>query len=245
MSGRVDLLIIAHRGASADHPENTEDALFGAASQGADWVEIDVRRSHDGCLIVNHDPWYHDERTVWDTSGSDRPPYVLELSEALDICASTPRPLGVNVEIKNSPGDLGGDHVPVSLQVVDEVVALLCDRAGAGVREEILLSSFDTATIDRVRELGGPPTAQLVLDLAAWPDAIESIARHGHVALHPWDPFVDADLLDRAHAAGLAVNTWTVDDPERITALAAMGVDGIVTNVPATARRAAQLGDGG
>jgi glycerophosphoryl diester phosphodiesterase len=242
MTRREDLLIIAHRGASADHQENTEEAFLGAAAQLADWVELDVRLTAEGALIVHHDPWYHDQRTVWDTPLPDAPPGVIHLERALDVCRRGPRPLGVNVEIKNSPGDLGGDHVPHGMDVVDLVVELLASRRATGIEEEILVSSFDPATIDRVRELDGPPTAQLVFDLHGWPDAPESTADRGHQALHPWDPFVDADLVRRTESLGLRLNTWTVDDPERIRELAGLGVGGIVTNVPARAR--AVLDDG-
>jgi glycerophosphoryl diester phosphodiesterase len=234
MSSREESLIIAHRGASADHPENTREAFLGAAEQGADWVELDVRLAADGALIVHHDAWYHDRRTVWDTPSAERPPAVPDLAAALDACA----PMGVNVEIKNSPGDLGGDHVPHSLDVVDRVLALLAERAAGGRADRILVSSFDPASIDRVREQGGPPSAQLVFDVAGWADVVESTAERGHRALHPWDPFVDAALLERCHGLGLVVNTWTVDEHDRIVELGRMGVDGIVTNVPGAARAA-------
>ena len=59
----------------------------------------------------------------------------------------------------------------------------------------------------------------------------------GHAALHPWDRGVDLALVELAHAAGVAVNTWTVDDSGRIVQLADWGVDGIVTNVPDIALR--------
>jgi glycerophosphoryl diester phosphodiesterase len=240
MTRHGDLLIIAHRGASADHQENTEDAFLGAAAQGADWVELDVRLTLDGDLIVHHDAWYHDERTVWETPAADRPTGVIELAVALDVCGRATRSMGVNVEIKNSPGDLGGDHVPHGVEVADRVVELLRARRAEGTEDEVLVSSFDATTIDRVRELDGPPTAQLVFDLAGWPLAPESTAERGHRALHPWDPFVDVELLRRTSSLGLWLNTWTVDDPVRIRELAALGVDGIVTNSPARARAALQ-----
>ena len=137
MSEREDLLIIAHRGASADHAENTRDAFLGAANQGADWVELDVRVARDGGLIVHHDAWYHDQRTVWSTPTEERPRGVLTLEEALDACREA-RPMGVNVEIKNLPDDLGGPEVPHSLEVVDMVVDLLARRSGSGISEDIL-----------------------------------------------------------------------------------------------------------
>jgi glycerophosphoryl diester phosphodiesterase len=61
---------------------------------------------------------------------------------------------------------------------------------------------------------------------------IARAAAAGHRALHPFDATVDAAVVATAHAAGLAVNVWTVDDPERMIELASFGVDGICTNVP-------------
>lgn len=232
-------LVIAHRGASADHLENTREAFIGAARQGADWVELDVRHTADGSLIVNHDPWYRDKRLIWSTPSRDRPEEVLDLMSALDACREEKNAsgvaMGVNVEIKNTPGDLGGDEVPYSLEVVDAVLELLSERRRSGIVEEILISSFDPETIDRVRDLDGPPTAQLVLDVNAWPDLIATVSDRGHEFIHPWDPFVDLAFIDEAHLAGLRVNTWTVDDRDRIELLVSMDVDGVVTNVPATA----------
>lgn len=221
------------------------EAFAEAVHQGADWVELDVRLTMSGDLIVHHDPWYRDERTggrgglVWDTPPSQRPTPVPTLSEALDACRGDgSRAVGVNVEIKNIAGDLGADHVPHGPAVADAVVDLLARRRAAGIGGEILVSSFDAGTIDRVRALDGPPTAQLLVSLAAWPDAVASTARRGHAALHPADWDVDAGLVSRCHGAGLAVNVWTVNDPTRIVALAALGVDGIVTDTPAAALRA-------
>ena len=54
----------------------------------------------------------------------------------------------------------------------------------------------------------------------------------GHGALHPHHAFVNPELTAAAHAAGVEVNTWTVDDPERIVWLADTGVDAVITNVP-------------
>jgi glycerophosphoryl diester phosphodiesterase len=56
--------------------------------------------------------------------------------------------------------------------------------------------------------------------------------------VNPWDRFVDEALVARAHGAGIEVNSWTVDDPQRIAALGALGVDAVITNVPDVARAA-------
>ena len=239
MSNREEVLIIAHRGASADKPENTVDAFVEAGRQGADWVELDVRLTLDGELIVNHDAWYHDERTVWATPSPERPASVPDLATSLDACLDAGAS-GVNVELKNLPDDLGGDDVPWSLDPADALLDLLSSREAAGIEEQILVSSFDPPTIDRIREMGGPPTGQLLVELPAWPTVIESCVERGHTALHPWDPFVDRPVVEAAQEAGLALNVWTVDDPDRIRRLADMGAHGIITNVPARARAALQ-----
>lgn len=227
-------LVIAHRGASADHPENTVAAYRGALEQGADWVELDVRLSADGALVVHHDPLYADGRSVATSPSDARPAGVPLLAEALDACAG----MGVNVEIKNTRGDLGPEPPEWSVDVADAVVEELLSRGGApGHEKGFLVSCFDWETIERVRELAPDvPSAFLVFDLAADAEAPERTAEAGHVAIHPWDPFVDAAFLERCHRLGLAVNTWTVDDESRMADLARMGVDGIVTNVPARAR---------
>jgi glycerophosphoryl diester phosphodiesterase len=218
--------VIAHRGASADVPENTALAFRTAREQGADWVELDVRLAADGALIVNHDAWYRDGRTVWSTPLADVPADTLVLTGALDACDG----MGVNVEIKNSDGDLADG--PGGPEVVDATLEVL-SALPADVRTGILVSSFDLATITRVKALDpGLATGFLVFDLANQPDAVAIAADGGHDALHPWDPFVDEALLAECRDRGLLVNTWTVDDPDRWAQLTAWGVDGIVTNTP-------------
>jgi glycerophosphoryl diester phosphodiesterase len=68
--------------------------------------------------------------------------------------------------------------------------------------------------------------------------ALDLAVDHGHRVLHPWDGRVSEPLVALAHDQGVAVNTWTVDDPARMVELAGWGVDGVVTNVPDVARAA-------
>ena len=236
MSNQRTARVVAHRGASADHPENTLAAFSGARSQGADWVELDVRISSDGALVVHHDPIYPDGSVVATTPSERRPAHVPLLHEALDACAG----MGVNIEIKNTPGDLGPE-VPHGLEVADRVVDLVAQRRaaeGAGADQPILVSSFDELTLARVRAGGaGIETGLLVWDLHNDPDALQRAADCGDVAINPWDPFVDEQFMERCARLGLMVNAWTVDDPERIARLEELGVHGIITNVPAIALR--------
>jgi glycerophosphoryl diester phosphodiesterase len=218
--------VVGHRGASHDHPENTIAAFEGAKAQGADWVELDVRVAADGSLVVHHDPALDDGRAIATLSREELPTTLPTLADALAACA----PMGVNVEIKNDPSEADFDEarsmVPAVLDVIDS----------SGV--EVLVSSFDHQTIDAVRRGSTLPTGYLVY-LADDPvDAVARAVDGGHTAIHPWYGFVDEALVARCHDAGLAINVWTVDEPDWITKLAGWGVDGIITNRPLLARQA-------
>jgi glycerophosphoryl diester phosphodiesterase len=215
--------VIAHRGASAAFRENTVDAFAAAREMGADMVELDVRRTADGTLAVHHDAQLADGRLLADLGRADLPSHVPTLEDALDACA----PLGVNIEIKNHMGDPDYDE---SLRLAEAVGALIVER---GLHDRVLVSSFNLHDVDRIRAIDRTiPTAWLTTSVASIAETIDRCVRHGHGALHPHFAFATEGLIDACHAAGLAVNTWTVDDPDLMRRLVDDGIDGIVTNVP-------------
>lgn len=222
-------LVIAHRGASAAAPENTVVAFTTAIALGADGVELDVRRTGDGTLAVCHDPHLPDGRALLALEGRrELPPDVAVLDVALDACRGLEL---VNVEIKNWPGDVDHDATGA---FASAVVEALMARPVAE-RESFLVSCFDRPTLDLVRELApGLATGWLVIGVGDDEGAatVAEAAGHGHSAIHPHHSAVTPAVVERAHDAGLAVNTWTCDHPERIRLLAEAGVDGIVTNTP-------------
>ncbi len=220
------MLVIAHRGASGSFPENTEAAFVGAVAQGADGVELDVRRTADGRLAVSHDDTLADGTVLVDTPFADLPDDLIDLAHALDVCA----PLAVvNIEIKNWPEDKDFDPTE---QLAADVVALLAARGELDDGRN-LISGFHLPTVDRVHELApGLPTAWLLGLVADAGALVDKAAARGHVAVHPHHAFVNDDFVRRAHDAGLQVNTWTCDEPDRIKWLADLGVDGLVTNIP-------------
>ena len=214
-------LIIAHRGASKAAPENSIQAFARAAELGADGVELDVRRSADDRLVVHHDARLSDGRVIRDTRAADLPGHVPLLDAALDAALG----MFVNIEIKNDPDDPDFDP---SEWVAYRTCAGLA-RRGGGPRW--LISSFRLATVATCRAaLPSVRTAWLVETLDA--GVIARTAAGGHAAVHPAVGSVDEPRVRLAHAAGLAVNTWTCDDPDRMRELIAWGVDGICTNVP-------------
>lgn len=220
------MLVIGHRGASAAHPPGNTIAAFHAALElGADWVELDVRRTVDSRLAVHHDSHLPDGRPIHLTRSDDLPAWVPSLTDALTACEG----LGVNIEIKNHPDDVDFDPtLDVVGAVLEVLVVLSPDRP-------VLLSAFHLPTVNRARELRPDlPTAHLVLEMSS--SEILTAAASGHRAIHPWFGAVTREKVELAGSAGLSVNTWTVDDADEIRRLATLGVDGLVTNVPDLAR---------
>lgn len=216
-------LVIAHRGASRVCRENTLDAFREARRLGADMVELDARRTAEGAIAVHHDPVVPDRGPLVHLRRAELPGHVPLLDDAVDACDG----MAVNVEIKNLPGE--PDHE--SLELVATAVAELVRRRS--LHDRVVVSSFALATIDHVRALDPDiPTAWLTLPGVDQHDALTTVVGRGHRGLHPHHLAVTADLVADAHDRGLFVNTWTVDEPERMVELAASGVDGICTNVP-------------
>ena len=220
--------VIAHRGASAAAPENTIEAFLLARQLGADWVELDARRTRDGAIVVHHDDTLADGRVIVEHDLADLLSSVCTLAAALDACEG----MAVNIEIKNWPADHDFDETDL---VAAEVVAEVGRRHA---QDRALVSCFHRPTLDRVHALDPAlPTAFLhhVVE-GTWDELAADVAAAGHRALHPWDGMVDEALVAAARAHGLEVNVWTVDDPARMAALVELGVDGICTNVPDAAR---------
>jgi glycerophosphoryl diester phosphodiesterase len=195
---------------------------------------LDVRRSADGVLVVHHDARADLVGLLAEVPFAEiraARPEIPTLDEAFEACAG----LLVNVEIKCLPWepDADPDHAVVS-SVAERVRRQPLD---------VVVSSFDLDTIDAMRTAAPEiPTGFLVhgVDLAT----AAGLARdRGHAWLHPSRAALletpdAAHAVDAAHDQGLRVDVWTVDDPEEVRALAAAGVDAIITNVPDIARAA-------
>jgi glycerophosphoryl diester phosphodiesterase len=217
--------VVAHRGASAANPPgNTIAAFAEAVKQGADWVELDVHLTADGEVVVHHDPVLADGRVLGELSAADLPDHIPTLAKALVACS----PLAVNVEIKPD----GVDALRPSL--IAKVVELLQSEPTS---REFLVTSFDHDICDQVRALDATvPTGLLNAHGNSLQTDLDRAGSAGHVAINPWYGLVTKEFVDRAHALGVVVNVWTVDDPEQMRALDEMGVDAIITNVPSLCR---------
>jgi glycerophosphoryl diester phosphodiesterase len=212
------MLVIGHRGASAAAPENTPEAFRLADEMGADAVELDVRLTIDGRLVIMHDPLPRADR-----EGLGRIAGLPTLDDALDACGST---MLVNIEIKNSV-DAGG--FDPSLAVVEALIDRL--RRHPSPAQRWLISSFSWTTIQACRATA-TEFATAWLCYAVDDRVAQRVAAAGHAAVHPAEVVVTPELVSACHDRGLAVNAWTCNDADRLGELAGMGVDGVCTDVP-------------
>jgi glycerophosphoryl diester phosphodiesterase len=235
-------LVVAHRGASADAPENTLAAFSLAMTHGAQLVECDVHLSTDGVPVVIHD------ETLDRTTDGTGPVSALTLSqlkaldaggwkgarfsgeriptldETLALCAGRAR---VFVELKRGGGP----------SLVDAALASIA-RAGC----DVAVISFGPNEVGGVAQARPDlPLGFLVgkthLDAHGVARATEMARELGADFISPQEQAVDVAFIAASHGAGLPVSVWTVDDPERMRALASYGIDALTTNCPGVALR--------
>jgi glycerophosphoryl diester phosphodiesterase len=235
--------VVAHRGASAIYPENTLESFQGAIDLGADAVELDVRMTSDGVPVIMHDldvsnttdgrGFVHElslaQVKALDASRGQGPrAEVPTLAEALDLISGR---VGVNIEIKNLPGEPAFDSPKEA--AVHAGVRLLHDLRFDG---PVLICSFNWLSIERAREIdGGIATGFLTTALIEPAAALVYVRARGHQFVLPQFPALlsaGRAFVDAAHAEGVHVGTWTVDDPTVLEQLFEMGVDAVATNDP-------------
>lgn len=218
-----------HRGASAHARENTVEAFALAIEHGADGVELDVRRSRDGALIIHHEdraapgstPFIEqDLRTIKAAT-----PWVPTLDEAWRAIGPTAL---LNIEIKN---DIGAADFDQSRRIAPDLVRWIEDNAAT---DRVMMSSFDGIVLSSVKERNPAITTGLLATASVDPAAaIEWALRDGHASVNLPAPVVLADATRIVDAARpLRVLVWTVNDPGTALALADAGVDGIFSDDP-------------
>jgi glycerophosphoryl diester phosphodiesterase len=221
-------LVFAHRGGAALAPENTLQAFATGLAAGADGIELDVRPSLDGRVMVHHD-------ATLDRTTSLRGPLarytaaelaradVPELGTVLRAC----RDARVIVEVKVNDPEFGRAVVR-ELHAADAI-----DRTCVGGFQRRVLSAVrredpalaTSASREEVR-------LALYRSWARWPidnppyDGYQVPERSGATRV------VSPRFVRDAHAAGLAVQVWTVNDEDTARRLLACGVDALITDRP-------------
>ena len=229
------MLRIGHRGAAAYAPENTLASFRRAVELGADGVEFDLHRTRDGRFVVIHDDAV--DRTTDGHGKVDA--LAFEELRRLDAGSWKGR-------------EFAGERIPTFDEVIDELpprVLLFAElKAGSGrapgieddlarfLRERralprVRVSSFDHRALLRLRGL--LPELETGALFTGLPVDLVSLARNcGAQALHPSFHHLSAGVVGEAHAVGLAVNAWTVNEPDDIARVRAMGVDGMFSDYP-------------
>jgi glycerophosphoryl diester phosphodiesterase len=226
-------LVVAHRGASIGHPENTIEAFEAAIDLGADAVEFDVRMTADGHAVVIHDS---DVSRTTDGAGlvsemtldEIRALGVPTVEEALRCLSGR---AAADIEIKNLPGEPG--YTPEREAAVEATLAAL---DSVGFSGQVIVSSFNPASIAHSRALRPDVPTGLLTGYEV--DADEGLARatdHGH----PWVlPFVlkvleaNDGFSERVHGSGMLLGVWIADEPDTARRLFDLGVDAVATNDP-------------
>ncbi len=225
-------LLIGHRGVRGSLPENTLAAFRRAFEASLDGIEFDVQQTRDGALVLYHDFSLPDGQEVASLPYAalrEGKPDLATLDELLALCRAYPGTL-INLEIKSRGLFTKG---------LERRIAQAVQSSGLGDR--LLVSSFNPLSLLKLR-LHAPQVRTALLFAPELPPLLRTggLAPWLHVdALHPHYSQVDAALLAKARARGLMVNVWTVNDPQQVARLAALGVDGIMADDPDQLKRAA------
>lgn len=217
-------LVIAHRGASAEQPENSLAAFRRAVELTADGVELDVHATADGQLVVHHDPEIGGApigRLGLDQVRRHRLSNGEPVPTLADALAAITSAAVAFVELKTLPPS------------ADAALLALID--GAPRPDRCQVHSFDHRIVRRLTArrpglVAGVLSGSYPLDPAA------QVRAAGAAALWQHEELVDPPLAAQVHEAGYRLYVWTVDRPTRMRELLADGVDGLCTNRPELAR---------
>jgi glycerophosphoryl diester phosphodiesterase len=227
-------LVIAHRGASGYRPENTLAAYELAIEQRADMIEIDLHLTRDGRIVVTHDEELaglggrgeiadatYDEVRALDAGQGLRVPDFDE------VLAGFGDRIPFNLELKQS---LRGPYRGLEAETLKRVEAL--DLLGV-----TLFSSFYDPVLAELRGLSAAARIGVLVSPRAPERWLERAKRFGAEAVNLHVSLATPEAVAAAHGAGLAVNVYTVDEPQALQRLLDAGIDGIFTNVPDRLRR--------
>jgi len=212
--------LIAHRGASADAPENTLTAFRLAIAQGADGLECDLRMSADGVIVISHDDSL--KRT------HEQPVCIAEMTAAQLATFAVPTLAETLATVR---GKLPLSNLELKEPIPPDILAATIGTQTDG----IILSSFDTDIIKAIRA-ALPQLPFWLLTRHGTNVAIAEAQRLGCVGINVWHQSATPRFIAHAGRAGLSVSVWTLDDLRRAGILAGRGIAGITTNAPGKLR---------
>lgn len=235
--------IYAHRGSSANAPENTLAAFELAIRQGADGIELDAKLTADGQVVVIHDP------TTNRTTGVNGVVAQMNLAELKKLDAGSHFDYGfrgehiptldevfetvghrifINVELTNYTSPLDG--------LPDAVADIVLRHK---LEKRILFSSFNPVALIRIkRRLSKTPVGLLALPGKSGAWSRSWLGRLvGYQALHPETSDLSEDLIKKIHQWNCRVHVYTVNAEQQMRQFFDWRVDGIFTDDPALAKQ--------
>jgi len=237
--------VIAHRGASADFPDNTRAAFDAALKASPDAMELDLQRSKDGVAVVWHDRTLRKaglprrrvvgftarELTALDAGSWFSPAFAGERIPTLDdVLGRYGGRLDLMLEVKLRGGLRSArQHALLAAQVARRVAA-------RGLLKRTFLLSFGLYALEAARD--AVPDTRCVLNLDQAPRGLARMDRlQPLAALCINVRALTPRFVAAAHALGKPVLTFTCDTADQVTRALAAGADGIITNRPAWLRR--------
>lgn len=215
------MLRVGHRGAKAYAPENTLASFSKAIEIGVDAVELDVRKTRDGELVVMHDADI--KRT---TNGKG---LVSELTLAQIKAFSSG---GETVPTLGEALDFLGGKVKVVIELKEQGCEeqVLAEVRKRDIQKDVVITSFLEKALKKIRELDA--TVQTGLIYAKHSNPLKAALELKANYLLPLYRFTHTANVQKAHQNGLKVVVWTINTPEEVVEYAKKGVDGIASDKP-------------
>lgn len=230
------VLAVAHRGASLEHRENTLGAFARALEVGADAIELDVRVTRDGAVVV-----HHDADVQWDGPEA----VVARRAPIADLTLAAVRSVdlggGTRIPTLDDVMELVAGRAEVFVELKRPVVAAPVVACLARHRRPYALHSFDHGAIARLAVAAPHIRRGILFDDPIHDPVAElraHVARTGARDVWPRFDLVTPAVIETAHALGARVIAWTVNDLRSGIDLAAAGIDGICSDDVRWMRRA-------
>jgi glycerophosphoryl diester phosphodiesterase len=247
------ILVHGHRGARAARPENTLAAFEYAIAAGVDVLELDLGVTRDNVVVVSHDPVLPaatcqgppglsavireltlEQLRQWDCGSRKNPAYPKQqpvpgtkaptLDEVFALAPGGRFQFNIETKIfRDKP-----EYTPPPEEFARLVLAAIRRHR---IEKRVIVQSFDFRTLQAMKKLA--PEIRLSALIERWCDFVEAAREAGAGIISPQFRLVTADQVKAAHAAGLEVVPWTANEPGEWEALAAAGVDAIITDDPA------------
>jgi len=215
--------VVGHRGAAGLEPENTLRSIRKAIDLGVDSVEIDVRVTRDGYLVV-----IHDETVDRTTNGHG---YVKDLTfnEIRRLDAGKGEKIPTLEEVLNLTKGKVVLQIELKAREATEPTVHLIERNNA--ERDVIITSFMHDLLGRVHDLNSAlRTGAIFFDVQG--DICQRAINVHSEAIHVYYRNVNSELIENAHKRGLRVSVWSPDEIEDMREMINLGVDEICTNRP-------------